>query len=181
MFDEPLPKEADLRKLAVREAHFKASLSAKILPRFSEVVFEGAGRIDVDLHLGVDAQRVRFLRGTIDCDTQLLCQRCMQPMPVQIHADVNLGVMWDELEAQHLSKSMDPLVSGEDETVNLNTVVEDELLINMPFVSYHDTATCNDQQNYSFADPAAKMAEEVAKPEKTEKKNPFSVLESLKN
>jgi uncharacterized protein len=175
MFDEPLPKEADLRKLATREASFHATLDASLLPRFSGAAFEGAGLIKADLHLGVDEQRVRYIKGTIDCETQLVCQRCMQPMPVHIHSDVNLGIMWDETEAKQLSKSMDPLIVGEDELVDLNEVIEDELLLNMPFVSYHDDENCS-QQSYSFSDEAT---EKLISTE-NEKDNPFSVLAGLK-
>lgn len=175
MFNEPLPKEADLRKLAIREASFQVTLDASLLPRFSGVIHEGAGLIRADLHLGVDEQRVRYVKGTIDCEAQLICQRCMQPMSVSIHSDVALGVMWDETEAKQLSKSMDPLIVGEDEWVDLNEVVEDELLLNMPFVSYHDDESCS-EKSYSFADEET----ENLLSSQSEKENPFSVLAGLK-
>lgn len=176
MFDEPLPKEADLRKLALREASWQVTLDASLLPRFSGAIHEGAGLIKANLHLGVDEQRVRYLKGTIDCDTQLICQRCMQPMTVTIHSDVSLGVMWDETEARQLSKSMDPLIVGEDEWVDLNEVVEDELLLNMPFVSYHDDENCS-EKSYSFADEET----DLLLSSQSEKENPFSVLANLKS
>ena len=69
---------------------------------------------------------------------------------------------------------MDPLIVGEDELMDLNEVVEDELLLNMPFVAYHDPDKCSGKQQYEFS------AEEETAPVE-EKENPFSVLEQLKS
>lgn len=174
MQNDPLPQEADLRKLAQRGAVFKANVSAASLPRFEAVVVDGKGSVAVDLELGIDEQRIRFLQGTITCETSVICQRCMEPMPLSIHADVHLGIVWDEIEAQQLPKAIDPLVLTEDELVNLNELVEEELLLNMPFVSYHEVDECSAAQ--SFTTGTAEQEPVVA-----EKVSPFSVLESLKS
>ena len=54
-------------------------------------------------------------------------------------------------------------------------IVEDELLLAMPFVSYHDPGECSGKQSYeSTSDDVKKaLAEE-------EKENPFNVLAQLK-
>lgn len=176
MINEPLPKAADLRKLVKREASFDAEFAVKQLPRVAGAVFEQVGTVHAQLHLGIDEYRVKYLRGTIDCKTQLLCQRCMQAMPATIHADANLGIVWDEIAAKQLENSVDPLIVAEDELMDLNEIVEDELLINMPFVSYHDPEDCPGEQSYSFGSKETEAALEEA-----EKENPFSVLEQLKN
>lgn len=175
MFDEPLPKQADLRKLAHRQAHFKACLNAASMPRLAGAVAGGEGTIEVDLHLGVDEQHHRYLRGTVDCNTQVVCQRCMQPMPIQVHSDINLGIVWDDDQARQLPKSMEPIIVGEDELVDLNEVVEDELLLSMPFVSYHEAGECSGKQRYESTSAEVRQALEAEK-----QKNPFNVLKQLK-
>ena len=173
--NEPLPSAADLRKLAAKGARFDTSFEVGVLPRIAGMLFEKTGQVRVDLHLGVDQQRVRYLQGRIECDAEIICQRCMTPMPIAIRCDVFLGVAWDEIEAKQLPKAMDPLIVGEDEWADLNEVVEDELLLNMPFVSYHNTSECNDGVKYSFGN--AKTAVAV---KQDQKKNPFDVLAQLK-
>lgn len=177
MINEPLPKAADLRKLAQRGGSFDATFAVKQLPRIAGAVFDQVGTIHAQLHLGIDEQRIRYLRGRIDCDTELLCQRCMQAMPTKIHADVNLGIVWDEIGAKQLEKSIDPLIVAEDELIDLNEIVEDELLLNMPFVSYHAPEECPGEQSYSFGSKETEAALEKAE---SEKENPFKVLEQLK-
>lgn len=174
MQNDPLPQEADLRKLAQRGAIFKANISVASLPRLEAVVVDGTGRVAVDLELGIDEQRVRFLKGTVACETSVICQRCVGPMPLSIDAEVHLGIVWDEIEAQQLPKDIDPLVLAEDESVDLNELVEEELLLNMPFVSYHEVDECSAAQSFTTA--SADQEPVVA-----EKVSPFSVLESLKN
>lgn len=172
MFDEPLPKQADLRKLASRQAHFSVHLDAAQLPRFAGAIVDGQGVVDAELQLGVNEQYVRYLQGTVSCTTQVVCQRCMEPMPITIHSDVLLGIVWDEAEARNLPKAMDPLIVAEDELVDLNEVVEDELLLAMPFASYHDPDQCGGKQVYQSGEEQA--------PASAKKENPFSVLAQLK-
>lgn len=172
MFDEPLPRQADLRKLADRQAHFKVHLSVEQLPRFAGAVVEGAGVVDADLQLGMDEQYNRVLQGKVSCETQVVCQRCMEPMAITVSSQVWLGIVRDDIEARNLPKVMDPLVVAEDEQVDLNEILVDELLLAMPFVSYHDPAECSGRQRYEAGTDELSPA--------TGKENPFSVLEQLK-
>lgn len=173
-FDEPLPRQADLRKLAKREAHFKVHLNAACFPRFAGAIYEGKGFVDAELHIGVNEEHLRYIQGTVYSEVQMVCQRCMSPVDVIISSDVDLGIVWDEDKGKQLSASMDPLIVGEDELLDLNEVVEDELLLSMPFVSYHEPDQCNGKQQYVFS-----IDEDITSA--AEKENPFKVLEQLKS
>ena len=172
MNDEPLPKQADLRKLTARGATFRSQMGLSRFPRLASAVHEGQGRIEVDLQCGVNEQSVPYIAGAVSCEASVLCQRCLEPVAIRFASDVNLGVVWGEDQARQLPDGMDPLVVGEDELVDLNEIVEDELLLGLPIVSYHDVAECSGHQQYESADEAAK---EVVK------ENPFKVLEQLKS
>jgi uncharacterized protein len=172
MFDEPLPKQADLRKLTSREASFKSEISMSDFPRLANSVYEGKGLIHVDLHCGVDDQRVKYLSGSAKCETSVICQRCLTPVAIEFAAVVALGVVFTEEQAKYLPSTLEPLVLGEDELVDLNEVVEEELLLSMPFVSYHDVGECEGVQHYESFDEASNAP--------VEKENPFKVLEQLK-
>jgi uncharacterized protein len=172
MFDEPLPKQADLRKLTSRGASFVSQFAASSLPRIASAVYEGEGLIDIDLHCGVDEQRIRYIKGSVHCTAPVVCQRCLKPVEIEFSSDVSLGIVWTEDQAKLLPESMDSLVLGEDQLVDLHEIVEEELLLSLPFVSYHEVGECEGLQHYESVDEAY-----VAP---VEKENPFKVLEQLK-
>jgi uncharacterized protein len=178
MFDEPLPKQADLRKYTAKQATFNARLPLSCFPRFaSSLAASGKDEDSVvaNLQFDVDNQRHRTLIGDVDCEVSVICQRCMQPMRIHIHADIALAVVWDEEQAQQLPKSFDPLIVAEDELVDMNEILEDELLLAMPYVSYHNLGECEGKQSYeSTSDQVIKALAEA------ETENPFSVLGQLK-
>lgn len=173
-FDEPLPRQADLRKLAKREAHFNVHLNAANLPRFAGAIYEGKGFVEAELHFGVNEEYLRYIQGKVYSEVEMVCQRCMEPVAVAISSDINLGIVSDEDKGRQLPKSMDPLIVAEDELMDLNEIVEDELLLSMPFVSYHEPDECSGKQNYEFSAGETKASAEG-------KENPFKVLEQLKS
>ena len=175
MFDEPLPIQVDLRKLAGREAHFSAKLSITVMQRIAESAVGENGFIDVDLHIGVDEYRDRYLKGSVHCEAEVICQRCLQPVSVVVDAPIHLHVVWDEKQAQQLRGDIDPLIIGEDDLVNLNEVLEDELLLSFPLVSHHEDGECPSKHDYEL--PSEEAAVKVVA---EEKENPFSVLAKLK-
>ena len=176
MLDEPLPIEADIRKLAVKQAHFKSRFAAQHLSRFAAATENDEAAVQVDFQLGLDEQRRYQLVGKVSCETSVICQRCLDTMPLQLDCDVNIIVVYDDIQAKQLPKAIEPLVVSDGELVDLNEIVEDELLLNMPFTSFHDNENCY-AKSQQFLDPNASEPE----PEQAdEKDNPFSVLQALK-
>ena len=175
MFDEPFPKQIDLRKLAAQEAHFNAKLDIAVMQRISSSVIGELGFLDVDLHIGVDKYRDRYLKGEVHCEAEVICQRCLQSIAVVVNAPINLQIVWDEEHAQQLRGEVDPLIVGEDELVDLNEVLEDELLLSFPLVSHHPDGECPDKHDYELSSEVAPVIEAAE-----EKENPFSVLAKLK-
>lgn len=58
-------------------------------------------------------------------------------MPLQLECDTILGIVWTEEEACALPKELDPWIVTEDEG-DIAQLIEDELLLALPFVIYHD-------------------------------------------
>ena len=178
MFDEPLPKQADLRKYAAKQATFNARLALSCFPRFASSLAENGQELDsviANLQFDVDSQRHRTIVGDVNCEVSVICQRCMNPMRIQLHADIHLAVVWDEEQAKQLPKSMDPLIVAEDERVDMNEILEDELLLALPFVNYHKVGECTGKQSYHSTSEQVQKALADADTE-----NPFSVLGQLK-
>lgn len=172
MFREPLPKHVDLRKLAVQGAEIRSTVSLARLPRLASAVQDASGEALVKLDFSVDPQGLKVIEGDIDTEVGVICQRCLQAMTLKLHADVSLAIVWDDIDARHLPKHLDPLILGEGES-DLHDLVEEELILALPFVNYHDPDECSGKQSYSSGTEQTK-----AEPEGS---SPFSVLEQLKN
>lgn len=176
MLSTPLPSEIDIRKLVVKGAEISALVPISSLPRIAGLLAGEDGDIEVRLHFYKDEARFRRVDGQLSGSVEVFCQRCLEPMVVNVDVSFALGVVWSEDDAQRLPKSLEPLIVGE-ELIDLADVVSDELILSLPHVNYHDEADCKQPVGYSSVDPAAVEIDSTAK---EEKENPFKVLENLK-
>ena len=167
--ERELPKAVDARKLAGQGAHLAGTCDCDQLPRLAEAVLKVQGPVSVELSFDIDEQRTRTVVGKVDATVTVTCQRCMGEMSLPLHADVALGLVWDEEDARHLSRDLDPWIVA-DEGARLSELVEDELLLALPYINYHDEGQCQGMSSFSTGE-----VEEESGP------NPFQVLEQLKS
>lgn len=166
----PLPKRVDPRKLAEREAKIEGVAAVSAMPRLSSLLANESGEIQVSLSFAVDEQRLRTVSGSARGQVAQTCQRCLEPVSVDVEAEVNLAMVLNEEQAKNLPRYYDPLIV-EAEDVELLSLIEDELILSLPLVAYHDD--CSIQTSFGDADEAARTQEN--------KPNPFSVLAELKS
>lgn len=165
-----LPQQVEPRKLAYNQVTFHGVVKAQDLPRLAKTA-QFTGDIRVCLDFSVDEQGRRMVIGKIDGDARLECQRCLQEMAEQlIQADVKVAIVWDEEESKQLPRDIDPWIVGEDEA-DFYALVEEELLLNLPVAAYHDYV-CIDEDLLSHGS---------GEKHEVERKNPFSVLATMKN
>lgn len=164
-----LPRHIDPRKFAQQGLDLSGFIAVSELTRLAEIALDSSDKVEVELEFGVDDERHRVIVGRAHCALQVTCQRCLEPVEVVLDAEINLAIVWDEERAKQLPKALDPLILPEG-VADIYSIIEDELLLNLPMVSYHDE-DCIEQT--SFGDD-----EVEAKTEST--KNPFQVLEQLK-
>lgn len=62
----------------------------------------------------------------------LICQRCLEPMELLVHATIDLALLHKEEHAERLPEDADYLVVEEQDVV-LAEIIEDELLLNISF------------------------------------------------
>jgi uncharacterized protein len=138
---QPLPKLVDARKFAAVDSDISASVPVSQLPRFVEGLAGDQGLVDVDLHFFRDDQGFYRIEGKATTRVEVLCQRCLEAMPIDVDADFELAIVWTDEQAKALPKTLDPVLVGE-EALSLYELVQDELILNMPFVSYHQMSDC---------------------------------------
>lgn len=164
-----LPRQIDPRKFTQQGLNLDGVMPVSELSRLAEVSLDSRDEVKVALEFDVDSERHRLITGSAECVLNVTCQRCLEPVAVNLNAQLNLAIVWDEERAKQLPKTFDPLILGEGQA-DLYTIVEDELLLNLPMVSYHSD-NCIEQT--SFGEDALESAAESPS-------NPFQVLEQLK-
>ena len=167
MSKAPLPNTVDPRRSADQGLSYQGCLSLKKLQQLAVSLIEPEGDVNVSITFGVDEERIRYLNGTAEASVQMLCQRCLEPVAIDLKAELNLGIVRDDEAAQMLPKRYDPLVVEHE--LDLSEIIEEELILTLPLIATHQD--CVVKTDYRDPD---------AKPEGDDKPNPFSVLAQLK-
>jgi len=164
----------DARKFAQQRVQLEGHISPEHLPRLVQAV----SRIDTPVHarleFGRDESGYRTVMGPLQATLTMTCQRCMGETEVEIHSQLAVAVVASDAESKALPRSLEPwVIDREEAEADLYAVVEDELLLDLPMVAYHDYQ-CIDEEMYSSGDATSAAAQEEGR------RNPFQVLEQLK-
>lgn len=168
-FDKPLPRQGDPRKFAQQGVRISGYVPVDQLTRIQDLLLEEGAQARVDLTFGISEAGKLVVEGSAAADLVFTCQRCLGPVTVAVDAQIELALVRTEEEARQLPRALDPWILPEDGNTDFYTMVEEELLLSLPSVAYHE-ALCIDEQLLSSGEPVA--------PEPT--KNPFQVLKQLK-
>ena len=168
----PFPAQIDVSKLFAHSGAISAMLPVAKLRRLAEYLADDKGEIAVDLQFGHDEEGRRLLTGNLDVTVNVICQRCLQHMPLDLHSTLDLLVVDTDEELQALQDDQDGIVM-ENGDVDLPELIEDELILSLPLVPMHDDINCSRDLNAirESADHAATQG----------KQNPFAVLAGLKD
>ena len=164
-----LPRHVDPGRLAQRNASFDGIIAPENLPRLLSAV-HSSGNVAVSLRFKVDEQGRRRLTGEFEVAVELVCQRCLGAAPERLSGDINLAVVRSEEHAKQLPGFIEPWIVDEGEA-DLYSIIEEELLLSLPLVTYHEDE-CIDPQ---LMKAGAEMNEPVEQGD-----NPFNVLADLK-
>ncbi|WP_207061123.1 YceD family protein [Motiliproteus sp. SC1-56] len=168
MSKAPLPNKIDPRRSAEQGLSYEGSLALQQMVRLASYLVGDEGAVDVSLSFGKDEEGIRYVKGEAEGTVRMLCQRCLEPVRIELKAQLNLGMVSSEEAASKLPRRYDPLVTQGDPQ-ELYRALEDELILSLPLIAHHDD--CEVKTEYRDPD---------AKPEDDDKVNPFSVLAQLK-
>lgn len=161
-----LPAAIEPFKWADRAAHVEADVPLATFLRLSEGLVRREGVVKVRCRFERDAQHVAWLRGELEAELTLTCQRCLEPLVLPVAVSVDLALVQDEEYAERLSDDADYLVVPEQGLV-LAEILEDELLLAVPYIPMHDAC------EPGYRSPDHPVTE-------TRRENPFQVLAALK-
>lgn len=118
---------------------------------------------------GGEAQTWMLLEAS--AEVALSCQRCLQPVRESLQFSRWFRFVRDEAEAAELDADSEDEVLALTRALDLQELVEDELLLDLPLVPRHEI--CPDVLPQAVGEAELEQAE-------SEKPNPFAVLAALK-
>ncbi len=183
-----MPKALPAYIHPLRLAHHGESLAGRVvveqMPRLAEMLHEGARGADFELRFEHDDGGQACVHGRIHARLVVLCQRCLEPMDIDVGREVRLALVHADAEAAALDATYDSLLVG-DEAISLSDLVEDELILAMSNFSRHPRGECEIPQGGKSAEHRDESGEGHGSYNgdtagRTGEERPFSVLESLK-
>lgn len=172
MLNPPLPRHSvDPRKLASQGVEIHAVEVVSSFPRLAGLLANEQGELTIDLVFRRDESNLVCIDGHVSGELQVPCQRCLEALPLAIDSHFHAAVVKNDEQAARIPRAYEPVMVDE-EGLELLPVIEDELILCVPYANYHDPEHC------AVKLPAADDAEEEAP--QAERHNPFTVLAALK-
>ena len=167
-----LPLTVDPVKDAQQRIDYDGYYTANQLERLTESVVNVLSDAQVTLSFYIDPQKLVVMKGQVQVDVELDCQRCGEPFKqtLECHFMYSPVANWDQ--ADDLPEIYEPIEFNEFGEIDLLGAVEDELILALPLVPMHSSEHCEVSAHEQVF---GELPEELAK-----KPNPFAVLANLK-
>ena len=153
--------------LARNREHIKGSIGLGLLPRLKDIVAKSEGQVQYSFSFDIDQDEICIIKAYVDTRISVICQRCLKPISIDIERNSILGIFSNSEELDRLDNEYEPFELDE-ETISLDMLIEDELLLAMPIAPLHNNSKCKDKNT------TKRLTKNI-------KENPFSVLKKLKN
>ncbi len=166
-----LPIEIDPFRFAQNGIQLEGEIQLRKMPRLGQSLLSNEGIVNVKMEFDVDEVGTPFMHGTFSCSVSMICERCMKPMDVVLNTDSLLAMVISERKIDGLAEQYEPWLLENNDPVELSTIVEDELILNLPLVPRHEEM-CLPSDAWTVGD------DENIESEKRE--SPFAMLAELK-
>jgi len=175
MLTTPLPVYVDARRAFSQEQALSGHISLQNLPRTADCVIDREGQVQVELRFFIDGAGRRRISGCLKAPLTLTCQRCLEPNAIELDEIFDLVLVPDEESAGQLDKEFDPWICA-DFRIVLADLIDEQILLGMPIVSFHQSGPCCEQSQ--DADQVGKAVDEG---DSGPAAGPFAVLADLKS
>jgi uncharacterized protein len=138
------PTRFDALKLSASGESLGGVVDANDLSRVSDRLApdQGPAKIAWRLEGGIDGQRRPLLTLTLSGSVPLVCQRCLQPFAVNVDQSTDLLLARNEAELTRLdAEEIEGILATE--RLDPLALVEDELLLSLPFSPRHAEGQCD--------------------------------------
>ncbi len=149
---------------------FRETVPVAALPRLAETLSDSQGNIEADVRVSRASSGIPLVEGTLRGRLRRDCQRCLEPVDLDVRIDVKLAVTGTG--GEELAPADFEPWQTEQQDVTLGQLLEDELLLALPMVTRHE----NERQ----CGELARRLREGEGEGTAERDNPFAVLRQLK-
>lgn len=174
MLDDNLPKYINPIQLAKQSQHLEGCFDFSALPRLQAALHKPDGRVDFSYNFSwqrrADGEKSYFMQSIIHTQVELICQRCLQPLSMELNCNLTLLLIRPNAQPTEITEITADyeILELETETIALATLVEDELILNLPIVAYHEICPDN---NYQLTESWQEFQQQH---------HPFRILHNLK-
>lgn len=149
-------------------------MSLERLPGFRDCLIDDQASIQIQLKFSIDESRQRLIQGKLRASVHVSCQRCLEPLAIELTDDIRLALIDNEDAIGSLDAGLDPWICA-DHKLELAGLVDEQLMLCMPIVNLHSVGDCLARVNYSTGAVDGPLDAGRGNDE-----NPFSVLKVLK-
>ena len=109
-------------------------------PRLAALVMgEARGDVRVQLAFAANGADQPACEGLVETELQLECQRCLEPVLIKVRGEVRAEFVG--VDAEPRAEGFEG-VSVDGETLSLIELIEDEILLALPFAPSHEAGEC---------------------------------------
>ncbi len=179
MLKQSFPETIEIRKFISKEAVLKTLLPLSLFQRFREYLHKSEAEqsqdVAVDLQFIKDPIGRNIISGSAEVSIELTCQRCLKGVRHELASKLTVQVLdeaklKEETGDRELDENELDVVFSQGGDLDLLAVVEDELIVSLPIVVYHEEQDCNKAFRQLKAEADAEQNRE----------SPFAELEVLK-
>ncbi|MGD2139316.1 MAG: DUF177 domain-containing protein [Burkholderiales bacterium] len=133
----------DSIQFAKQHANTGCSVAVHELKRLDQIAHGGEGNFVVSLEGFEDSEGRPGLHLHVAGTMTVTCQRCLEPLVLDIVSDRNFMLVKQEQELQDLSEEADDVESlVADSKLNVLELAEDEILLQIPIAPMHADDSC---------------------------------------
>ena len=170
---QKLPIEIDPFRMAQNGLKLEGVLPISTMTRLAGSLSDTeGGEVRVSMNFDVDQTGLPFMYGRFRSTLSLICERCMEPMAIELDIKCLLAILKSERKVEELAEIYEPWIIENNEPVRVSSIVEDELILGLPIVPRHEHACLPKEAWY--------RGDDIDESEKEKKVSPFDVLASLK-
>jgi uncharacterized protein len=171
-------KLRDVRKLADARATLDLEIPVAELPGLPGELISGSGNVHAHLQFGRE-QGFMVAQVALRAQLELICQRCMGPMPMPIETSSPVLLIESEADAEAAPVEWETYLAAEGR-LSLAALAAEELLLALPVVPLHaDSSACEAAAGRALQ---ARNAEAVSQPQSADGQataRPFADLRAL--
>jgi len=163
--NKSLPSQLKLFDFAKKEISLSGIYKISDFPKISEISSNKKDNLRVDLSFYLKNNKTPCVKGIIELDIELECQRCLDDLSIALKVNFNLSFVRHGEEFEELDLHNDIYVIEEEELA-IHDLIADEILLSIPMVPIHDYECIKEFNEQEIVE------------EKSE--NPFAILKKIK-